>query len=165
MKALIVDLTALVKKQIDTLRDLEQVMFRQNEALVSRDVNEIIETVMEQGRCLAAIGELDEERKRIVTRLAEHDSFRVDSTLTEIASRVDGDAGNELRTLGQSMKRTLRNVGDVNARNRDLIDQSRRVVQEILNELGKQRTGGLQYDQSGAATGQATTRKILDRTT
>lgn len=165
MKALIVDLTGLVKRQIESLRVLEQVMFRQNKALVNRDVNEIVETVMEQGRCLAAIGELDNERKRIVVRLAEHDACKVDATLTEIASRVNGDQGDELRALGQSMKRTLKNVGEVNLRNRDLIDQSRRVVQEILSELGKQKTGGLQYDQSGSTTGQATTRKILDRTT
>lgn len=165
MKALIVDLTGLVKKQIDTLRTLEKVMFRQNEALVNRDVNEIVETVMEQGRCLAVIGELDNERKRIVVRLAEHDACNVNATLSEIAARVNGETGDELRTLGQSMKRTLKNVGEVNLRNRDLIDQSRRVVQEILNELGKQGNGGLQYDQSGSTTGQSTTRKILDRTT
>ncbi len=159
------DLGALLNEQVGALQLLEEVIRRQRKFLRGRDVPGIIETVSDQGRCLEKVHRLDRERARIVRSLSADLGLPGDSTLTTVANRMDGAAGEEIRALGVAMRSTLENIERVNRDNRRVLQQSLKLVQEMMSAAVGSKSTATTYGDSGAIEPQRQSRTLVDRTT
>ena len=91
------DLRELLAEQVDNLKQLEEIMHRQRESLVERDIAGIVESVTEQGRCLERVQRMESDRTRLIARLSSVLGFpSARPTLTELTeSPTDTASGGQ----------------------------------------------------------------------
>ncbi len=161
------DLRRLLGEQVESLRTLERTIHEQKEYLTRRDVQGIIDTITEQGQCLERVHRMDGERKRLMGEISRRlgRDGEEDLTITLLADDVDPGTARELRATAEAMRETLGNIGRVNRENRILIEQSLRLVREMLGAATGTATDIPTYGSAGTLTPQRQERMLVDRNT
>jgi flagellar biosynthesis/type III secretory pathway chaperone len=160
------DLRDLLGQQVDHLKTLEQVLERQKEALVQRDIPAIVDSIEAQEECLKSVQRMEEVRAELMSRISSAMGFGPGGvTLRELTESLDPDVGRELRSTGQTMRDTLENIGRVNRENRNLVEHSLEFVREMLTSISCTGPDRETYESSGTLKPRRQEHLLVDRTT
>ena len=166
MESLLNDLRSLLDRQVENLKILEEVLGRQRDCLVKRDVQGIVDSISEQEQYLERIQRIETDPARLVTEIAgvlgiENSAI----TFNELSENLDPDVGAELRGTGDAIRETLDKIGRVNRENKKLIERSLDFVHDMLGTISGKGGVARTYEASGNMKARVQERTLVDRTT
>lgn len=166
MESLLNDLRTLLAEQVENLKTLETVLCDQRDHLAKRNIQGILASIEEQEKCLARVQEIESNRGGLMKRLSGILGLEQGNvSLKDISEKIDPDVGAEIRSMGEAIRGTLKNIGQVNRNNRKLIEHSLDFVQEMLGAIGGQGTQKRTYGETGSLVPREQARKLVDKTT
>ncbi|MCA9292861.1 MAG: flagellar export chaperone FlgN [Phycisphaerales bacterium] len=126
-------------------------------AMRDADTGKLSTCVGQQNQLVQRVAEAEKRRIRVVGSLAERygSPARTQTTVTWLAERLGGEAGQRLRVLSRALKTLLERVHSANASTHAAADMLARHMEGIVRRIaGELRHAGL-YGRQGAVAGGA----------
>ncbi len=120
---------------LSTSERLLRTLYEQTAALTLRDVERVERIQPELDRLLAKVREIDTEATACAKRLAE--ALGTESNLRSLAQALEKAEAQQLQGLGNRVMVAARNVQDVLARNRALIENEMTYINGTLTLIAK----------------------------
>ena len=166
MESLLNDLRTLLAEQVENLKTLETVLCDQRDYLARRNIQGILTSIEEQEKCLISVQKIEGDRADLMNRLSGILGLEQGNvSLKDISEKIDPDVGAEIRSMGEAIRGTLKNIGRVNRSNRKLIEHSLDFVQEMLGTIGGTGVQKRTYGETGCLVPREQARKLVDKTT
>lgn len=154
-------LAAVMEAQRDITRQLLSVARRQQQAIVSGDVEALTASVEESQLFLEHLQALETERMTALVAISMATGIDPDTaTLSQIAAALPSDAAEAVRRTGQVLRAEATALHETQEVNQRLLESSRTLVDRWVNYLRSVLTGGVYTPAGGAA---ANGGRTLDR--
>lgn len=156
-------LVEIVQKEVETFQALLDTMAREQQALVSQDVEAIEATVQAQRELAEQAGALERARTRIVNDLShELGETGDDLTLKHLIERIQGPQSDRLSEMRETLIAIHERIQTANRHNALLIKQSMKYVDKSLQILTGEGPETGVYAQSGKVS-KPNARGVLNR--
>ncbi len=159
MDLLLNNFISLIEGENGLFQTLLSILQKEKKAVVISDLKEINETTKEKESLFLKIRILEEERSRMLIRLANHLGYRSrDLTMSKISQLIEEPYSSRLKYCYSNLLSLVQSIQEINHNNRSLITHSLELVRgslALLNNLASSnviyyRSGRMQHsDQSG----------------
>jgi flagellar biosynthesis/type III secretory pathway chaperone len=165
MKSLLVELTVVLRKEIDQYRRLLTLVREERGRVVRSELAGLLEVVQEKEAITQVLTQLEASRSSLADRLAAALGEGGSSlTLTRVAELSPGEIGRTLRTLRVEFCGVVDLLRAANDVNRTLLDRSLEFVQGSLELLRAVMAGTPTYGARGRFSETASPLAVVNRT-
>ncbi len=136
MDMLVSNLLGLLEGETDLYRSLLLALQKEKKAIVDSELVELNETSKEKENLLLKIRILEEQRLRMVERLAENLAYSPQGlTLAELSQLVEEPYSTRLKDCSSNLLALVQSIQEVNRGNRSLLTHSLELVRGSLTLL------------------------------
>ncbi|NOZ68726.1 MAG: flagellar protein FlgN [Deferribacteres bacterium] len=122
----------ILKEQINTYKTLHDLLGRERECLLNIDAERLEEISKEKDTIVMRLRLLEEERRRLIIKIAGDRGVSAEINLRELAGITGNDVFSELRSTLLSL---LQSIEEMNRFNSILIDRSINYIRTNINFL------------------------------
>ena len=150
MKTWLDELVEILDAELYQYRELLRLLYAQRESFAASDINSFEEMTKQQETLVLKIKTLEEARRSIVSRLAQHFGVpREGLTLAKLATLVDKQYSQKCETYQKEIISLTRELGDLRESNAYLMQQALHYVSGVLRIFASAHTTGIAYSSNG----------------
>ncbi len=150
MNLLLDQLCNLLNQEIEFYRSMLTLIGKEKDAVIKSELNALNEVGIEKENILVKLRIVEEQRTRLVTRLAEKWGYPFqDLTLTLVSQRVDEPYADRLKRNSAELLFLIKSVQETNQRNKQLFEHSLELIRGSYNLLNDLMASNTVYRRSG----------------
>lgn len=150
-KETIEQLLDILGRETELYQAMSTVLNKEKDAAIQSELIALNEAEIEKENILVALGLLEEQRRNLVTGLADTLGYPVrDINLTQISQMVAEPFANQLKQAKSDLSALLESVQAANQRNKQLFEHSRELLRGSFNLLSELRAPNPIYYRTGA---------------
>lgn len=150
-KETIEQLLDILGRETELYQAMSTVLSKEKDAAIQSELIALNEAEIEKENILVALGLLEEQRRNLVTGLADTLGYPVrDINLTQISQMVAEPFANQLKQAKSDLSALLESVQAANQRNKQLFEHSRELLRGSFNLLSELRAPNPIYYRTGA---------------
>lgn len=155
-------LIRLLEKETASYRFLLDILEKETEAVVTANLIDLNETVIQKEKLCKTIQSLELKRAQITKDIADHAQYKLENlTLSNLLEIADKTYSKRLAGLQADLSNLTKKVSEVNGKNRSLLNHSVEFVRQLLSLFGKAIQPEKTYAQTGKVKEQRTTGILL----
>ena len=147
-------LLGVLTRETQLYRSMLAVIDKEKEAAVRAELMALNEATVERESIISALRESDQQRRRLVARLAENLAYPPeDLTLKRLVQLVAEPFAGRLRQASAELRFEVSRVQDVNQRSQQIFEHSLELLRGALNLLNDLHASNTVYYRTGAVRG------------
>ena len=147
-------LLGVLTRETQLYRSMLAVIDKEKEAAVRAELMALNEAAVERESIISALRESDQQRRRLVVRLAENLAYPPENlTLKRLAQLVAEPFAGRLRQASTELRFEANRVQDGNQRTQQIFEHSLELLRGALNLLNDLRACNTVYYRTGAVRG------------
>jgi len=147
-------LLGVLTRETQLYRSMLAVIDKEKEAAVRAELMALNEAAVERESIISALRESDQQRRRLVVRLAENLAYPPENlTLKRLAQLVAEPFAGRLRQASTELRFEVSRVQEVNQRTQQIFEHSLELLRGALNLLNDLRACNTVYYRTGAVRG------------
>ena len=144
-------LLGILSRETELYQEMSLVMNKEKDAAIQSELIALNEAQIEKENILVGLGLLEEQRRNLVTSLADSLGFSDrDMNLTKISQRVGEPFASRLKQARSDLSALLESVRAANQRNRQLFEHSRELLRGSFNLLSELKAPNPIYYRTGS---------------
>lgn len=152
---LIQDLTQVVEKEVTAFQGLLDALLEQQHSIIEGDAMSVSLSSEEVERMVSRTKKLESERKDKSKVISQHFDSDESLTLTQIIGQVESEYAERLNSLKEMFVNLAEKVQSTNKRNRFLLENSLKFVDESLKILMQGQNKDVAYGRNGKMSSQS----------
>lgn len=129
------ELIEILTAEVDLLTRLHSILSKEQDALVTGDVDRIRRTVEEQISVLQEVAVLENRRTTVLENIGGPEGTARDGKLGTLIEQAFGEKADRLKEIRTSLRAMLEAIGTVNSNNGMLINQSLSYIDKTLKMI------------------------------
>lgn len=150
LNSMLEQLLSLLNRETELYQSMLAAIDKEKEAAVRSELRALNEAALDKENIMAALRNTDEQRRRLVTRLAEDLELTLQElTLKKLSQLVDEPFAGRLRKASAELVSVVARVQEANQRAKQLLEHSQALLRGAFNLLNELLSSNTVYYRTG----------------